>query len=220
MLTQKDFTEKINGFKDHAIASGLDPHLLSDMLAPLNTAINKYFSENITNAVSVCITALTHAQIRTGIVYVDGSTVGSDAGNEPTGYKDIRELFNVGAEILDTSNETFTNSIVEVTPEVTPALENGDTTVTMYYESSLVTSWLTEFSVAGDYLLVDLNKVAEYANSVGLGNLVKSVLEPSEIASVPSLVDIAKSIYYDHHYLELIKTWNLDIYVPSSCKEG
>ena len=215
MLTQKDFTEKINGFKDHTVKSGLDPYLLSDLLAPLNTAITKYFSEDITNAVSVCITALTHAQIRTGIVYVDGSTVGSNAGNEPTGYEDIRELFNVGAEILETSNEVFTNSIVEVTP----ALEDG-TTGTMYYESSLVSAWLSQFSVAGTYLLADLSKIAEHANSVGLGNLVKSVLEPSEIASVPSLVDIAKEIYFKRHYLELIKSWNLDIYVPSACEEG
>lgn len=215
MLTQKDFTEKINGFKDHAVKSGLDPYLLSDLLAPLNTAINKYFSEDITNAVSVCITALTHAQIRTGIVYVDGSTVGSNAGNEPTGYEDIRELFNVGAEILETSNETFTASVVEVTP----TLEDG-TTGTMYYESSLVSAWLSQFSVAGTYLLADLSKIAEHANSVGLGNLVKSVLEPSEIASVPSLVDIAKEIYFKRHYLELIKSWNLDIYVPSACEEG
>ena len=213
MLTQKEFTEKINGFKEHATNSGLDPHLLSDLLAPLNSAINQYFSVDINNAVSVCITALTHAKIRTGIVYIDGSTVNADGDNKPTGYDDIRELFNVGAEILNTSNEAFTASVVEVTP----TLEDG-TTAPMYYESSLVASWLSEFTVAGGYLLADLSTVAEYANSVGLGNLVKSVLEPSEIVSVPSLVDIAKSIYFEHNYLELIKTWKLDIYVPSSCK--
>ena len=215
MLTQKEFTEKINGFKEHAIKSGLEPSLLNDLLAPLNRAINQYFSVDINNAVAVCITALTHAKIRTGIIYTDGSSVNIDGSNKPTGYDDIRELFNVGAEILNTSNEAFTASVVEVTP----MLEDG-TTGTMYYESSLVNRWLSEFTVAGGYLLADLNAVTGHANSVGLGNLVKSVLEPSEIASVPSLVDIAKDIYFKHHYLELIKTWNLDIYVPSSCGEG
>ena len=215
MLTQKDFSEKIKSFKAHAIASGLDANLLNDLIAPLESAINQYFSVDINNAVSVCITALTHAKIRTGIVYADGSTVDTDGSNKPTGYDDIRELFNVGAEILNTSNEAFTASVVEVTP----MLEDG-TTGTMYYESSLVKGWLSEFTVAGGYLLADLNAVTGYANSVGLGNLVKSVLEPSEVISVPSLVDIAKDIYFNHNYLELIKDWELDIYVPSSCGEG
>lgn len=216
MFTKKNFTEKLSSLESHATASGKDAQLLSDLLSPLKVAINNYYGVDIAPSVSICIAALTHAQVRTGITYVDGSTVASDVGNEPTGYNDIRELFNVGIEMLDTSNEVFTSSIVEVTP----TLENG-TTGTMYYESSLVTSWISQFSVAGTYLLEDLSKISTYANGVGLGYLVKNILEPSEIATIPSLVDIARNIYFNRNYLELITVWELDIYIPSNCrKEG
>ena len=213
MLTEKIFTDKIKEFKEHATASGLNPYLLADMLAPLESAISQYFSTDIETGVSVCITALTHAQIRTGIVYKDGSSVEVDEGTKPTGYDDIRELFNVGGDMLEVSKEEFTRNVVEVTP----TLEDGSQGET-FYENYLVNNWTGAFSLASAYLLADLESVAKYANSVGLGNVVKSVLEPSEIESVPSLKDIARNIYFDRYYLELIQSWKLGIYVPSACK--
>ena len=41
-------------------------------------------------------------------------------------------------------------------------------------------------------------------------------LEPKEIKTVPSMADIAKDIYIDRGYKELIEFQGIDIYIPAS----
>ena len=70
--------------------------------------------------------------------------------------------------------------------------------------------------MAAESVISSLAAIAQYGNSMGLGNSIQNLLEPKEVKTVPSLVDIAKDIYLDKGYKELIQTRGIDIYVPTA----
>lgn len=214
MHTKEDLTLKVDTLLAYAVqAGGLDPNKLETLLSGVYEAIEAYFAVDISPSVSSCIEATTHGLVRTGIKYADG-TCGSEITGAPRGFYDIRELFDVGTELMRCSEEAFTRSVVEVTP----TLEDGSSGEP-YYESQLVNEWIIAMEMDAEQLLSGLQAVSSFGNSVALGNNIKLLLEPPEVVSVPSLVDIAKTIYIDYHYLELIELRELEIYVPSSVRE-
>ena len=215
MITKQKVIDKLTELESAAVESGLQPGLVSDLLSPLHGLIDSYYRLDIAPAVSACIVALSHSEIRTGIVYEDGRQSGSVTG--PAGYNDITELFQVGDSILITEPDTFINSIIEVKP-----LEGG----AVYYASEMVSAWEAEYTtettigVDGESIPIisHLNEVAAYANGVGVVDGIKTILEPSRIVSAPSLSEIAGKIYLDRKYKELIDAWGLTVFVPAAVR--
>lgn len=199
----------------YATSQGKDAGKLQTLVDPLRSAITGYYSVDIVNPVSKAIEAITHGSIRTGIVYEDGSSAGSGGSVPPAGWDDVRALFiAVDKSLMDTSKEVFNTSINEVTP---PAVEGESADPPEpYYESSLVNNWIGTYTGASSGIIASLVEIARYGNSIGLGNVLQTLFEPKEIKEVPNLVDIAKDIYLDKGYKELIQTRELDIYVPKS----
>ena len=82
--------------------------------------------------------------------------------------------------------------------------------------SSLVDSLTAEYTANVTGVTEYLKAIAAYGNSAGLGNALQKLLEPKEIKTVPSMADIAKDIYIDRGYKELIEFQGIDIYIPAS----
>ena len=212
METQSSVLLKIDELVAYAKSQGKDSAKMSKLMAPVAAAVIIYYDVDITPSVTKAIEAITHGSIRTGIIYTDGSSAGG-GGTPPAGWSDVRSIFNdVDKSLMSTSNEFFNASINEVTPPVT----EGESAAEPYYESSLVNTWINEYTVASTSVISSLAAIAQYGNSVGLGNSIQNLLEPKEIKTVPSLLDIAKDIYLDKGYKELIQTRGLSIYIPSA----
>ena len=212
METQSSVLIKIDELVAYAKSQGKDADKMSNLMTPLVAAVILYYDEDITPSVTKAIEAITHGSIRTGIIYTDGSSAG-DGGTPPAGWSDVRSIFNnVDKSLMSTTKEAFNASIHEVTP---PAAD-AESAAEPYYESSLVNTWINNYSVAAESVISSLAAIAQYGNSVGLGNSIQNLLEPKEVKTVPSLLDIAKDIYLDKGYKELIQTRGLSIYIPSA----
>ena len=212
METQSSVLLKIDELVAYAKSQGKDSAKMSKLMAPVAAAVIIYYDVDITPSVTKAIEAITHGSIRTGIICTDGSSAG-DGGTPPAGWSDGRSIFiDVDKSLMSTSNEDFNASINEVTPPVA----DGESAAEPYYESSLVNTWINEYNAAGTSVINSLAAIAQYGNSVGLGNSIQNLLEPKELKTVPSLLDIAKDIYLDKGYKELIQTRGLSIYIPSA----
>lgn len=212
METQSSVLLKIDELVAYVKSQGKDADKMSNLMAPLVAAVILYYDEDITPSVTKAIEAITHGSIRTGIIYTDGSSAGGGS-TPPAGWSDVRSIFNdVDKSLMSTSNEVFNASINEVTPPVA----DGESAAEPYYESSLVNTWINEYNAAGTSVISSLAAIAQYGNTIGLGDSIQNLLEPKEVKTVPSLVDIAKDIYLDKGYKELIQTRGLDIYIPST----
>lgn len=212
METKSSVLLKIDELTAYAKSQGKDSAKMSTLMAPVAAAVILYYDEDITPSVTKAIEGITHGSIRTGIVYTDGSSAGG-GGTPPAGWSDVRTLFNsVDDSLMSTSNEVFNASINEVTP---PAVD-GESAAEPYYESSLVNTWINDYTAAGEFIISKLAAIAQYGNSMGLGNAIQNLLEPKEVKTVPSLVDIAKDIYLDKGYKELIEARGLNIYVSTA----
>ena len=220
MILETDLAARLADMNIHAIGNGKNAVMLAEMLSPLQDAIEAYYKlSGVDRAVRGCILALTHSQIRAGIEYEDGSGAGAANENGPLGYSDITELFNIGLDILNTSDSQYTNSI-----ELVQVMDlDGVTVLSEHYESQLVDGWIAEFQaeVAEETGLISkLIAVAEYANGASLIDPLKFLTEPSKMTRVPDLGNICKDIYWNRKYLEVIEGWNLGIYVPTVCRVG
>lgn len=216
METQSSVLLKIDELVAYAVGQGKDSAKMYKLMAPVAAAVIIYYDVDITPSVTKAIEAITHGSIRTGIIYTDGSSAGG-GGTPPAGWSDVRSIFNdVDKSLMSTSNEVFNASINEVTPPVA----DGESAAEPYYESSLVNTWINEYTVAGTSVISSLAAIAQYGNTIGLGNSIQNLLEPKEVKTVPSLLDIAKDIYFNKGYKELIQTRGLNIYIPTAAGGG
>ena len=218
MILQNELATKLANMNTYAASHGKDTSMLAELNAPLIAAIDAYYKlDGVETGVKACILALTHSQIRTGIVYEDGFEVDVDSSKAPLGYGDVTELFCTGSDILNTSDSQYTNSIKLV--QVMDV--DGVTVLTEHYESPLVDAWVAEFTTESNPisgLPGRLNAIAEFANGSGLMDPIKLIVEPSKMVSVPDLKEIAKDIYWNRKYLDVIEAWNLGIYIPKACQ--
>ncbi len=206
MNKKETITNKVNSLITYAVSKGYNRSLLNSLMGPLLTQVNSFYNLDLSGMIETCIKALTHAQIRTGIIYKDGYTIDHTTTGAPAGYSDITDLFDFDNGLMNTTNADFTASIRTTTDATTGAQS---------YTSQLVTSWLSDFTAAVQSVPSRLKAVAAYANTVGLGDTLKNLLEPSDVESVPKLIDIAAEIYHERKYLTLIRTLDLPIYIPS-----
>lgn len=220
MILKHDLLNKITQLQNKAVSQGKNKSMMADLLSPLDAAIYAYYTlTGVDKAIRNCILAITHSQIRCGIEYEDGTKPNQITTNAPLGYNDITELFNVGSDIMTTTDTRFINSI-KLVQEFDV---DGVTVLNEKYESPLVDAWTVEFvgEVAGEGgLLSKLATVAAHASGAGLIDPLKFMMEPSRMTSVPNLTDISKDIYWNRKYLDLIDAWELDIYVPTNCRVG
>ena len=207
MNKKESILEKVNTLITYAISQGYDSSLLDDLMSPLLTQVNSFYNLDLSGMLENCIKALTHAQIRTGIIYKGGYTVPYSLDGAPSGYSDITDLFNFEADLMNTSGATFTASISESTDAIT-----GE----QFYISSLVDSWISSAAGAVQSVPGSLKSIASFSNSLGLGATLKNLLEPSDVESVPKLEDIAEDIYNTRKYLLLINTMELGVYIPTN----
>ena len=212
MKTKQQVLAHLESLKSYAIEQGKDSTKVTALLAPLETAINGYYSVDIAKNVEKAIEAITHGLVRTGIVYADGSSDAND-NQEPPGYNDVTVFFvNANKQMTLTTKEAFNASINEVTPEVPTEVTAPET----QYDSNLVNSLTAEYIANATGVIEYLKAIAAYGNSAGLGNPLQKLLEPKEIKSVPSMGAISRDIYISRKYKDLIEFQGLNIYVPAS----
>lgn len=214
METKTSVLKHVDELVAYATSQGKDVGKLQTLIDPLRSAITGYYSVDIGKSVSKAIEAIIHGSIRTGIVYEDGSSAGSGGSVPPAGWDDVRALFTaVDKSLMETTKEVFNASINEVTP---PMVEGESDPPEPYYESNLVNAWINTYSGSSSGIIASLMEITKYSNSIGLDDVLQTLLEPKEIKAVPNLVDIAKNIYLDKGYKELIQRRGLSIYVPKS----
>ena len=209
MNKKEDIIEKVNSLIQYAVSQGYNNSLLNSLMSPLLTSVNSFYNLDLSGMVATCIKALTHAQIRTGIIYKGDYTVPYSLAGAPSGYSDITVLFGFETGLMDTSGAVFAASITTTTDA---------TTGVQSYGSQLVTSWISAFTGAVLSVPESLKSIAAFGNSLGLGDTLKFLLEPVDVKSVPKLDDIASNIYINRKYLALIDTLGLTVYVPSKIR--
>lgn len=218
METKTSTLNRINELTDYCIGQGRDEDKMLALMVPLKNAVSAYFNVDIKASVEKAIEAITHGLIRTGIIYTDGSS-NAAGGIAPAGWDNIIKVFeDIDTWLKYVDFEVFNSSINEVTP---PIGENDESaTPDSYYQSSLVDNWIIIYNDACTSVITSLGEVATYGNSIGLGNTIQQLLEPKEVAVVPSLKDIAIDIYVNRGYKELIEFKELGVYVPESIGGG
>lgn len=218
MILQKELTDRLSQLKNYAVTQGKNSAMVSTLVAPLEAAITSYYRmTGIEDEVVSCILSLTHSLLVSGMEYEDGSKSELDTSDAPAGYFDITELFNVGNDLLNTKVGDF-NASIKLTQVMA---EDGVTVASEHYESKLVDAWVAEFTAELDPetgLLSKISAISFYASSGKLSDPIKSVMEPSRIKSVPDKVEVAKEIYWNRKYQDLINLWNLGVYIPTFCR--
>lgn len=218
METKTSTLNRINELTDYCIGQGRDEDKMLALMVPLKNAVSAYFDVDIKASVEKAIEAITHGLIRTGIIYTDGSS-NAVGGIAPAGWDNIIKVFeDIDTWLKYVDFEVFNSSINEVTPLIGENDESA--TPDSYYQSSLVDNWIIIYNDACTSVITSLGEVATYGNSIGLGNTIQQLLEPKEVAVVPSLKDIAIDIYVNRGYKELIEFKELGVYVPESIGGG
>ena len=212
MYSKHDIDVKFNVLMDTAVSSGLDVDKLDALVAPLDAAILEYFCKDYSEDVGKCIKALSHGLIRSGIKYADGST-GADSFVAPAGWDDLRVVFGgVNDEFMVISEDDFVASITEVVPEA--GEDASSAPQEPYYQSELVDEYVKKYSDGMAKIESQLNAIAAAGNRIALGNAIEKLFDPKEILAVPAMGDIAKDIYINKRYKEVIEFYDLNVYIP------
>ena len=200
---------RINYYLQKAVQSGLDAGLLANLVNPLKNEINAFWAIDFPAKIEANIIALVHFCIRIGIIFEDGSKNPVSTG-EPPGFNNVLALFDQGDLILKSTAEEFVASIKLVTPE---AAADG-TIPAPYYESNLVNTWLGIYSISIATVPDNMDEIAAFASTQGLGNCLEKYFNPKAIIKVPSREEVAEDIYQKRHYRDLIDKMGIDIHIP------
>ena len=192
---------------NNAENEGFDRDKLEVLVQPLENAIDNFYNINFDYYITNNIEMMTHALIRVGIKYKNYQV--ATGGNRPKGFDDLTELFNVGSEIVTVDVQTFIDSIEETS--LPSDAEGGSTEL---YQSEFVDRWVNEFLSASMTVPANLQLIGDYAGDFGLVNSIKILYDAPIIESVPNFSDIAKQVYIDRKYKEVIEKLKLSVYVP------
>lgn len=221
MITKETVISKLDEFKAYSIKQ--KPNFETQytaLMQPLYSAVNTYFNtepkgikEALENYVhqSYCDT-FTRNVVYEKPVSVDLPT------DYPTGYDDIRLCFYT-FPLLEITKEAFHGAWVEGVPEQPKADGGGSTGTPEPLNNTLIDQWLPEVTNAPNDDVKRVKTLNDwFINAGGSVNMVNLLEDQGVIVSAPDTQKTARLIYIEHHLLEVIKTRNFNVYIPTYLK--
>lgn len=222
MYTKKEITDKLDALKFACEESGnttvvtpAGPLVVTGkekaaVLEPVYAAVNDYYAydDALRTQVMYVIHQLYGDLMRRHTVYFDGP-VPPCREDYPAGYSDVTSLFNgsgVLPEIMDIASAVFVSSI------------SIDTAGTV--SSPLVGNWRSRIWAARAGEIAELETLLNFCKSGGFEGGLYVAFEEYEKVKMPlKKKDLARIIYLEKGFAELIATLNLNIPLPSYLSE-
>lgn len=188
---------------------------VSELFAPVIEAVEQYFTGDgeLMHDVQYTLHQVVRDAISRSIVYEKQNLLPPAGTDYPPGYEDVRGIFTGGGafeEIMDVDIEAFNVAYS------TEAPSEADETAEPQLVNEYLASWLAKLQSARSEELTALGKLSAFCESGGWNSGLVQLFEPlGEIVSTVPLDDLAKQIYGNKGYKEIIEAFGLDVYIPS-----
>ena len=185
------------------------------LFAPVRAAVTDYFKphdEKLTAAVQYTLHQLALDLMNRATVYEHQALLPPPPTNFPLGYAIVTALFTGGGavpEMCGISVEEFKKGYQDISGLLPPK------------SNTYLTKWEKLLSTARAGELSALSAIASFCES-GSYNIGLSMMFEN-LGSVISSVgkdEMAKEIYQDCGYLDVIQTFGLNVHIPTCMKEG
>ena len=185
------------------------------LFAPVRAAVTDYFKphdEKLTAAVQYTLHQLALDLMNRATVYEHQALLPPPPTNFPLGYAIVTALFTGGGavpEMCGISVEEFKKGYQDISGLLPPK------------SNTYLTKWEKLLSTARAGELSALSAIASFCES-GSYNIGLSMMFEN-LGSVISSVgkdEMAKEIYQDCGYLDVIQTFGLNVHIPTCIKEG
>lgn len=207
------------------------PENTMETFAPLEAAVEQYFKSDADLEYNVreCTyqVALNHEYRNT--IFVHQEYMPKFKSNFPKGYEDVRDLFDGGEvweEIEEIDIETFVDAFhfPEAAGEASES-DTGDAGGEEGGEEEPITNpylddWAARVEASRAAIVPGLEAIIAFCESNATNNgLAVYFEEHGGIKSAPKRRETAKRIYIDGGYAEVIRTYGLDVHIPSYYRE-
>lgn len=213
MLQEKDAIDALDRLEVGYKGTGK----VTALFAPVRAAVVAYFKpgdEKLTAAVQYALHQLALDFTNRETVYEHSNLLPPHPTNNPLGYTGVTELFTGGGALSEAGEitvEEFNRGYQEIDPAgLLPPKSN-----------TYLTKWAELLSTARTGELSALSAIASFCES-GSYNIGLSMMFEN-LGSVISSVgkdEMAKGIYQDCGYLDVIRTFGLNVHIPTCIKEG
>lgn len=211
MLQEKDAIDALDRLEVGYKGTGK----VTALFAPVRAAVVAYFKpgdEKLTAAVQYALHQLALDFTNRETVYEHSNLLPPFPTNYPLGYAFVTELFTGGgavSEMCGISVEEFKKGYQDISGLLPPK------------SNTYLTKWAELLSTARTGELSALSAIASFCES-GSYNIGLSMMFEN-LGSVISSVgkdEMAKEIYQDCGYLDVIRTFGLNVHIPTCIKEG
>lgn len=212
MIGSSDVLTKISILK--AYSAGVNP-LAETFFAPLETAVNSYFTQaNIETELTNVVKYLYVDIWRRNTVFEYDYPLNLPT-NFPTGWADVRQCFYQFSQLMAISNEDFYAAWIFEQPPLGQPLPDNPVPIS----NTLIDAWIPEINQAKTTDKSNLVTLAEWCkNSEGDSDIISLLEERGRITSTLLMRQIAEEIYIARGVLEIIKDRNAGVYIPSYYK--
>ena len=187
------------------------------LFAPVRAAVADYFrhgDEKLTAAIQYTLHQFALDIMNRTTVYEHNELLPSPPQNFPDGYTDVTKLFTDGGVFLELSKisvEDFNKGYQEIDPlgQLPPK------------SNTYLTKWAQQLKAARVNELSALAGIASFCESGSYNTGLATMFE--ELGGIISSIgkaEMAKKIYRDCGYLDVIQAFGLDVHIPTCIKEG
>ena len=213
MLQEKDVLAAIDRLEAGYRGKGS----VAALFAPVRAAVADYFQpgdEKLTAAIQYTLHQFALDIMNRTTVYEHNELLPSPPQNFPDGYTDVTKLFTGGGVFLELSKisvEKFNKGYQELDPlgQLPPK------------SNTYLTAWAQQLKEARAAEVSALAGIASFCESgsynVGLAMLFENL---GGVVTSSGKEALAKKIYRDCGYLDVIQVFGLDVHIPSCIKEG
>lgn len=213
MLQEKEVLESLDRLEAGYKGKGK----VAELFTPVREAVAEYFKqgdEKLTAAVQYTLHQVALDFTNRETIYEHSDLLPPFPTNYPLGYAFVRGLFTGGGavpEMCSISVEEFNKGYQEIDPAgLLPPKSNTH-----------LTKWAELLGTARAGELSALSAIASFCES-GSYNIGLAVMFEN-LGSVISSIgkdEMAKEIYQDCGYLDVIQTFGLNVHIPTCIKEG
>lgn len=211
MLQEKDVLAAIDRLEAGYRGTGS----VTRLFAPVRAAVVAYFKpgdEKLTAAVQYTLHQLALDFTNRETVYEHSNLLPPFPTNYPLGYAIVTELFTGGGtvpEMCGISVEKFNRGYQDISGLLPPK------------SNAYLTKWAELLGAARKDELSTLSAIASFCESGSYNAGISMLFENlGSVISSAGKDEMAKKIYRDCGYLDVIRTFGLNVHIPTCIKEG
>lgn len=211
MLQEKDVLAAIDRLEAGYRGTGS----VTRLFAPIRAAVVAYFKpgdEKLTAAVQYTLHQLALDFTNRETVYERSNLLPPFPTNYPLGYAIVTELFTGGGtvpEMCGISVEKFNRGYQDISGLLPPK------------SNAYLTKWAELLGAARKDELSTLSAIASFCESGSYNAGISMLFENlGSVISSAGKDEMAKKIYRDCGYLDVIRTFGLNVHIPTCIKEG